>query len=279
MLLCPLTLWAQITTTTMPEGPYNFTSIRSLPFRKVDLPHNSPETIRKELFDDAMIRRIGKAVGVSDECLATVRLRMNPEEQNDLRGVRFKFHWLDAHDKESRVLMKALQAYVTARNEGHTKEFMQAALTNITPPAEIEDAGIRAIVEEHPLIPASRLKKDGEISEYTATVGGKEVRLKSVMYDLVDGDIGWRYCVDFDAGDGRVFSVFSSRYDPKGFDEKYAEVFKQVAAEVQARMKKEGSAGKFGSCHIAWRYQKELLAKRGIIWRSPSELNPGSNYD
>ncbi|MCL1922002.1 MAG: hypothetical protein FWG50_13180 [Kiritimatiellaeota bacterium] len=282
MLLYPLTLWAQITTTDRPEeGRYSHSSVYDRSFRRVELPHNSPKAIRDELFDDATVRNIGKAVGVSDGCLSAVRLHLDVEEEKDSRDPYFSLYWLPVHDDEAHTLLNALDAYVTARSDGHTQAFMQAAITNSTPLAEVKDAGIRAILKEYPLTPVPLLRKIRSVDfNHTATIGGKQVFIKSLAtYGLVDGEIGWRWVVDFDEQGDVVGFVSCSRYDAKEDDEKYAEVFKQVSAEVKAQMKKDGSAGTLGSIHTYLRLKKEKLAKRGILWRSPSELNPDSRFD
>ena len=278
-LLCPFLLCAQITTTDWPEGRYSFTSLGQNSFiSRVKLPHNSTKAILDEVFDDAFVRSIGKTVGLTDEHLAKVRIFKDPEkeEEDDLVFI-LNFFWLDDTVKP---LREALDQYITARYEGRTKESMQAALTNLTPVAEIKDSGIRGIVEKYPLIPASWLRKEKSGDDKsTVTKGGKTYKLKGwAVYYLVDEDIAWRYYVNFKAEDGTVFSVYASRLDAKEYNEKYAEVFKLVAAEVEREMKKEGITG-LGSIHSFWHLKKEKLKKKGILWRSPSELNPGTNYD
>jgi len=292
MLLCPLVSRAQIAVTVKPEWTEGWSStlLNTKEFCRIDLPHNSPDAIRDEVFDDALIRSIGKALGLSEEGVSSVRVFKDPEKQNDeWRKYFLDFCWQKNHNAESETLLKALQAYIAARSEGRTKESMQASITNLTPLAEIKDAGIRAIVEKYPLTPASLLQKSkSDNSKRTVTHGvslgsGKEtietIKLKGMSsYILIDDDICWLYEVDFRADDGTVFSVRSEKHDAKGYDEKYAKVFKQVEAEVKKEMKKEGIKG-LGSRPSSWWRKKEKLEKRGILWRTPSELNPGTCYD
>ena len=79
--------------------------------------------------------------------------------------------------------------------------------------------------------------------------------------------------------DGSVDYVHDSRSDAKEVDPKYADVIDRVEAEVTAEMKKDGTHGQFGSCHSFWSRKKEKLKERGIVWRSPSELNPDTCFD
>jgi len=295
------------------DGLISFPSPKNRSLRRVDLPHNSPQAIRDELLDDTLVRIIGKAAGVSDECLDAMR-RKEDETWRD-QNPKFKdifarpwdwFDWPHEHWNEGYTLRRALENYVKARYEGHTKEFMLSALTNMTSTAEIEDPGIRGIVEVYPWIPASSLKKvDSGTNERTRTNGvynskGEIDEIKRIIelkgwavYTLVDGDIVWRYFVEFNAGDGSAYTgadngnkglggyrgyIYSTKYDAKEDNEKYAEIFRKVEKEVRLKMKLMGRTG-LGSCHVYWAYKKKSLAKKGIHWRSPSELNPGTIYD
>jgi len=278
-----------ITTTNWPVGRYSFTGVHfdrhsRWPYK----PPISPIALRNELFDDALIRDIGKMAGVSEECISAVRLFWNLERENSKSW--FGFHWSPEHNDEARVLREALQAYVDARADGHTKEFMRAVLNRSpTLPEEIEDAGIRAIVEKYPMTHPTLLRKvDSSDEEYTNIVYrsnngewvGEPRRYKGwAVYILVDGDIAWRYVVDFKAEDGSVYSVHCQKCDAKEYHKRYAPIIKLVGQATTAEMSVLGLGGGLGSCHTFWTLKKNKLARLGIRWRSPSELNPNTIYD
>ena len=274
-----------------------FTSAEHHISNRVDLPHNSPKTIREELLDDTLVWNIGKAAGVSDECLSAMR-RTQGESWSQNRPWDW-FDWPHEHWNEGNKLRHALREYVEARYEGHTKEFMRITLTNAAQLAEIEDPGIRGIVEVYPWVPASMLRKVASgidtNQRYTVSPSGELTEIipneprKYAVYSLVDGDVAWRYYVEFnDDGSARTGAdkennyyrgyIQNMKHDAKEEDEKYAKIFRNVETGVEIKMKIMGITG-LGSCHSFWAYKKKSLAKRGILWRSPSELNPDAIYD
>jgi hypothetical protein len=99
-----------------------------------------------------------------------------------------------------------------------------------------------------------------------------------VAYTVVDGEVAWRYFLMFKA-DGSLDYEHDSKCDAKDYEPQYQRTIKTVEDEVDAEMKKVGSYGKFGSVHTFWHLKKQKLKARGIEWRSPSELNPNTNYD
>ena len=79
--------------------------------------------------------------------------------------------------------------------------------------------------------------------------------------------------------DGSLNYSSSSKSDARDYDQRYKQIMEDVTSEVTAQMKKDGSYGQFGSINYFWHLKKERLKAKGIDWRSPTELNPGTCYD
>lgn len=102
------------------------------------------------------------------------------------------------------------------------------------------------------------------------------------------------YYVDDDCGDIRekallflsanivddVFETVISRrrnlnHDPVEMTEEYLSVIDEVEEKIEKNREYRG----FGSCYHVWRLKADYLAERGIVWRSPSALNPKVRFD
>jgi hypothetical protein len=236
-------------------------------FFRLQLSNNSPEAIRREVVDTNTVRLIAMSSGLSDEDLATVQLVQKPPD-----------HWIWLYqignsDRAFKKLSEQLSSYVRTREEGHTRAFVMAALTNRVQFSKVLDPDLRVLATNKPLLALSWLKKSGS---GTMTNEGYISRWSS--YTLTDGEISWLYVMYFKA-DGSLRFVDDSKFDAKENDPKYQRTIKEVEAEVDAVMKKNGSFGGFGSVHSFWGLKKQILKAKGIDWRSPAELNPNSNYD
>jgi len=258
--------------------------------------HNTPEIIRQELAQSQFLPEMGSALHLPSNDVAKLRFSYNSQ---------YKWFELEQNGTPPFVfdsVRKAIDSYVKERNAGHTRQFMLAAVSQQESNSKSDDSGLNAIADDRPLIPVSWLQKGesgsvtnkaGELARRTVTttvINGKTVTnevanipktdeiCKWTSYNLVDGEICWRYFVQYKA-DGSIDYIHDSRMDAKEADPKYADVFDQVEAEVTAEMKQDGTHGRFGSCHSYWRRKKEKLKERGIIWRSPSELNPNTCFD
>lgn len=283
-----------------PTPPRNWKSAApidlGLGFSRLKLSHNSPEAVRQEIMDTNTIHFIAKSSGLTDEDLATVRVAQEPG-----------YSWVQVYqlgnsERAFKVLSDQLRNYARAREEGHTRAFILAALTNRAAPSTIVDGDLRAIATNRALLPVSWLKKAesgtrtnkaGQVVSHkvsTTFVNGRTVTNETthipqveevcrwVSYTLVDGEIAWRYFVQFKA-DGALDYIHDSKYDAKEYDPKYQKMIKDVEDEVRGEMKRDGSFGRFGSVHTFWHLKKEKLRVRGVEWRSPSEVNPNTNYD
>jgi hypothetical protein len=236
------------------------------------MPHNSKATIHQELSDSNFLSTIGTALGLPAEAIAKLQFTENKN---------YEWFELDQNGTPPPIfesVRKAIDRYVNARNQGHSKKFVFAGFNeHAHPPAVDKNAAITAITKPNPFIPyipISWLKK----GDAGATTNQANEVSEWINYNVVDGDICLRFFVCF-YPDGSVNYVHDSRIDAKDVDPEYAKLMNTIAAEISAEMKKEGTYGHFGSCHGFWRRKKEKLRKRGIIWRSPTDLNPNTNYD
>ena len=278
-----------------PKGWTTTTHIEISNYQRVQLSHNSPEVIRQEVLDTNIIHLLAQAGGLSETDLATVQISRAPGRS-----------WIDIFqigksDKAFRILTEQLRNYTRDRQEGHTKDFLLAAMTNRIEPSALMDANLRILATNRPSIPVSWLKltgsgtttnKAGQIAWHTfstSVVKGQTVTNESkhipqldevcrwVSYALVDGEIAWVYSLSFKA-DGSFHYIHETKYDAAEYDPRQKKLISDVEDEVRAEMKRNGISG-FGSVHTFWRLKKEKLKAKGIAWRSPAELNPNRIYD
>ncbi len=257
---------------------------------------NTPDMIRQELVDKEFLPKIG------------IKLKLPSREMAKIRFVYSSLYnslTLEQNGAPPFVyepVHEAVDSYVKARSAGHTRKLLMSSLINSHPSPACDDPGMRAIVDSQPWIPISALKleetgvmtnKAGkEVSRTTSisSVNGisvtnevadipktDEVR-KWACYILLDGDLCWQYGIQFKAN-GSVAFITDSKYDSKDFDPKYKDLIAEVEKDVSDIMKKKGSSGKFGSCHLFWQLKKDKLKERGLDWHSPSEVNPYTSYD
>jgi hypothetical protein len=263
---------------------------------RLKLSHNTPDVVRQEILDTNTVRLIAASWGLTEADLATVQVSQEPG-----------YGWVQVYqlgnsERAFKVLSEQLRNYVRAREEGHTQAFVLAALTNRVAASTLSDPDLRAIATNRTLLPISWLKKaeSGTTTNKAGTVVSRTISTKIVngksvtnetahipqvdevcrwlTYTLVDGEVAWRYSVRFKA-DGSLNYIRDSRSDAKEYDTKYQKAIKEVEDEAHAEMKRDGIFGRFGSVHTFWHLKKEKLKARGIEWRSPSELNPNTNYD
>lgn len=67
------------------------------------------------------------------------------------------------------------------------------------------------------------------------------------------------------------------KYDPIQFSEPWEENIYEVELELEEKFKNKSYF--MGFCHMYWMAKEEALAKRGIEWRSPQEMNPNTMFD
>lgn len=74
------------------------------------------------------------------------------------------------------------------------------------------------------------------------------------------------------------------KYDPIENSKEYRSIIRSVEKEVRWNLLQEDIQldGKYrlsGSCHWYWGEKKSVLKKKGIVWYTPSQMNPGIMYD
>ena len=65
------------------------------------------------------------------------------------------------------------------------------------------------------------------------------------------------------------------RHDPVEMTEEYLAVIDEVDEKIEKNREYRG----FGSCHHVWSLKTDYLAQKGIVWHSPSCLNPHVMFD
>ncbi len=67
------------------------------------------------------------------------------------------------------------------------------------------------------------------------------------------------------------------KHDPIEDDPKYRKIIEKV--NKQAEKETKDSKGRMGHCHAFWGAKQRILAKKGIDWKSPAELNLRCKFD
>ena len=67
------------------------------------------------------------------------------------------------------------------------------------------------------------------------------------------------------------------KVDPVQATPEWENVIYEVEKEVDEQLKDEPRG--MGFCHSYWSAKRAALARRGIVWRSPSAMNPKVMFD
>jgi hypothetical protein len=235
---------------------------------RAKLDHNTPEAIVKEILDPKLLRLIAQAKGLQEEDLATIKIEAACDNKEAI------IYQLGKNDKAFKALLPTLEDYGKRRLEGHTKDFLLLAITNAPPQQESLSPHLKILLKETSLIPIHAFKNAGSHS----LTNGEGSCTTTAVYTVTDGDITWCYYLSFKA-DGSFDRMSHSRHDSKEFDPKYRDIIKEVDNEISEGAIKNGAVIKFGSCHSLWEQKKQKLRAKGILWRSPAELNPNCRFD
>jgi len=166
-------------------------------------------------------------------------------------------------------LADALRVYLSCRAEGHSAEYCRAVMARGNAPATAEYGFLDDIRRKYGGIPQKWIHN---IKNLPTPAGGRTITVV-----VLDGELAVSYTVAY--GDhGSITYVDFERIDAVVFSPEYEGVITDVENQIDTRVKNEGIHG-LGSCHAIWRIKQDLLKERGIIWRSPSEMNPGTCYD
>ena len=93
-----------------------------------------------------------------------------------------------------------------------------------------------------------------------------------------DGEVAWNYFLEFKV-DGTLRDIGVSKCDARDVDPKWEPTMAQIAQEAKAELQRRGFPGGLGWCHFFWDVKKAKLRAKGIVWRSPAELNPDTYFD
>ena len=256
----------------------------SMDIGRVELPYNSPTAVRGEILDPSLLQTIATANDLATQDIAGLRLFQDP------RSTVVELYRLDGNLRAFNVVHDRLLTYVEGRKEGHTREYMVAAMTNksilhFSQP----DADLRYLLIAYPTIPEAFVKKyaSGTRTNRVGRTSGRptiddppptNVVSRWTAYSVMDGLIAWGYYLYFNPDD-TLDGIEEVKCDARELDPKFAPVLKEVDAQVEAQMKQEKTYGRLGSLHTFWRLRKQRLKERGIDWRSPGELNPHIRYE
>lgn len=251
---------------------------------RVELPHNSPAAVRAEILDPRLLETIATANDLSTQDIAGLRLFKEPA------NTVVELYRVGPSLRAFNVVHDRLLAYVAGRKEGHTREYMFAAMTNksilhLSQP----DDDLRYLLIARPMIPEALLRKYasgmetnrpargyGRSQEFGPPVTNTVTRWTA--YCVVDGLVAWGYYLHFNP-DNTFNFLEEVKCDAHELDPKFAPVLKGVDAQVEAQMKQEHTYGRFGSLRTFWRLRKQRLKERGIDWYTPAELNPNTRYE
>ena len=243
--------------------------VRVEPAARVDLTNNSPDRVRRELLAPGFISELGCSLGLTNRDVAPMRMGdagSKDELQLDRNGVPAGL--LDS-------VAAGLRDYLAGRWAGHTKDYLLRSNRARRAAVEVVDPDLRMLLREHPEIPADRPRKEG--SGIREVWPGKSCRW--VSFVIPDGEIATTYELFFTTDGLFEWCSGAENTDIKDHDPTCRAVLEEVRQSVEAQMKKDGTFGKFGSCHTFWELKKARLKEKGIVWRSPRELNPLNRYD
>lgn len=163
-------------------------------------------------------------------------------------------------------LTNSIRAYLSPRMLGHSAAYCRDVMMHGRD--QRHTAVMDAIQSEYGDIPRNWIHK-------TTLFPSKDGATTRVI--VLDGEVAWSFDVACTT-DGAINYVSMERVDAVEFSPAYDSVINEVKREVEEKMAKEDIKG-LGSCHTYWHLQKDLLKKRGITWRCPTEMNPDTCYD
>jgi len=193
------------------------------------------------------------------------------------------------------MVKQDLTWYIRERADGHSQAFLLGTLTNREWRLDNLDSDLDTLVTQYPMLPTALLRR-WQTGGYTNGAGSEsqivwqitntngewhsgahtnfrqsDEVVRWTSYALVDGDVAWIYQIRHP---GYGASADVCKVDAKEVDPKFHDLILSVEKETLADLKEQGLIGRgFG-----WRFdrlKKEKLKLRGVLWRSPAELNPG----
>jgi hypothetical protein len=300
-LLALLLVWLLLPAVSAGSGSASFEEGRRLEaqgFERVSpgirlihaLPHNSIGSITNELMSPPVLRALTHGLSIEPSLFPAFDVVGFEDFQADLE-IRFQEIWWKfpvATPAQLLEIRKRLTLYVGIRGTGHTvryaTESLLAPARSKTRPRSALDSVLWAnpdippgwlqYVTNQPIIvqvPAGSLTRPGIVARRGEIV---DLKVTNYWFKVVDGPVTWTY-VSRGNGDSLTYEKRDSQED----DPAKAEIFRQTRAEVTAWMEAQNIKG-LGSCHSYWGQMRRILKeKHGIVWKSPSELEPFAIFD
>jgi hypothetical protein len=254
------------------------------------LPHNSIGSITNELMSPPVLRALTHGLSIEPSLLPAFDVVGFEDFQADLE-IRFQEIWWRfpvATPAQLLDIRERLTRYIGCRGTGHTARYAtesllapprsktrpRSALDSVLwanpdiPPGWLQNFTNQPIIVQ---VPAERLARPGIVARRGEIV---DLKVTNYWFKVVDGPVTWTY-VSRGNGDSTTYEKRDSLED----DPAKAEIFRQTRAEVTAWMEARDIKG-LGSCHSYWGEMRRILKeKHGIVWKSPSELEPFTLFD
>ena len=161
-----------------------------------------------------------------------------------------------------------VERYINLRSMGHTQTYAMARLQAEPDPMTLTPDGKTIINKDQeafmPWLWLYSFINNGN-TNYTT-------------YMILDGEIAWTYLITR-KNDRSLLFCDVDLIDSQEVLPQHRAAFEEVEKQVEGEMRTDGTWGTFGSCHRLWDRKKELLNQRGIDWRTPKNLHPGTLYD
>ena len=231
----------------------------STPAGEFSANNNGSETVQAEVNSPEFRTKLARAAGVGKWRLLTLTVRIGERYLIDMR----------ASQPISRRVQNAMSAYISGRSGGHSAQYCRGVMTLGDAPPSEKYGFLADIRDKTGTIPESCIF---QLKSTPESDGGR-----CTFFAVVDGEVAWEHNVSYHP-DGSVNYVLIERADAIAYTPAYTGIIAEVEKRVDERMKAEGIQG-LGSCHVFWRFKRDLLKEKGIRWRSPSEMNPRTCYD
>jgi hypothetical protein len=267
-----------------------FEPVRPHVFLILALPHNSIGSITNELMSQSVLRALTQGLSIEPSLLPAFDVVGFEDFQADLeiRAQEIWWRFPVATPAQLLEIRERLTRYVQHRQNGHTARYATESLLAPArsktrprlpldsvlwanpdiPPGWLQNFTNQPIIVQ---VPAERLARPGIVARRGEIV---DLKVTNYWFKVVDGPVTWTY-ISRGNGDSTTYEMRDSQED----DPAKAEIFRQTRAEVTAWMEARDIKG-LGSCHSYWGEMRRILKeKHGIVWKSPSELEPFRIYD
>jgi hypothetical protein len=218
---------------------------------------NSPSNIQNEIRSQRFLTILAKRKGIQQREITKLKSHL-------------RFHSYGSYEINEALgknMMDAIELYLETRKAGHSMDYALERLQS-----EPDKGSLT--VDEQLIFAYDKCVCFPRLWIYSLDV---KPGTNCVTYITLDGELAFYYIIE--RTNKRILLSFNfDCVDSKQVLPEYKQVFAEVDAQVSREMKARGSEG-LGSCHSYWDRKKELLKKKGIDWKSPSDLQPLTCYD